>query len=98
MVIMIMDTSSCGHRIHPVNSRDAPQALAALYEVEPGLKEIAGRALAQKGQPYFERLLAYRQAKHDADGFLGWSARDPRLRSHEAWDCFFGCILDELNL
>lgn len=69
-----------------------------LYEIEPTLQDIAKRALSQKGRPFYARLNAYTEAKHSAEYLLGWYARDPRLRSSGAWDCYFRYILRELDL
>ena len=72
--------------------------LKMLYQVEPELKEIAARTVAQKRRRFYARIAAYEAAKKDAWNLLGWSARDPRLRSSKAWDCFFRYILDQLNI
>ena len=75
-----------------------PWTLGMLYEVEPELEAIATRAVAQKRRRYPAKRTAYVQAKDAAWKLAGWYARDPRLRSKEAWDCLFRYILDELNI
>ena len=75
-----------------------PWRLEMLYEVEPTLQEVAQKAVAQKRRRFYTRLDAYCRAKNEADMLLGWNARDPRLRSSGAWDCFFNYILDQLKL
>lgn len=75
-----------------------PWSLDMLYQVEPELKEIAARAAAQKRRRFYDRLDAYTAAKNEAEKFVGWFARDPRLRSSEAWDCLFDHVLEELRL
>ena len=69
-----------------------------LYEIEPQLKEIADRTVANKRRRFSAKIDAYTNAKNDAYKLVGWSARDPRLRSTGAWDCFFDYILNELNI
>lgn len=72
--------------------------LDKLYQVEPELKEIAARAVAQRRRRYPAKRVAYVKAKDTAWELVGWYARDPRLRNQGAWDCFFDYILDELNI
>ena len=75
-----------------------PWSLGMLYGVEPGLEEVARRASRQKRRGFLRRLDAYVAAKHEAEKLVGWFARDPRLRSSKAWDCFFNHVLEELGL
>lgn len=75
-----------------------PWTLDKLYQVEPELKAIAVRAVAQRGRRYPVKRAAYAQAKDAAWQLVGWYARDPRLRSQGACDCLFRYILDELNI
>jgi len=75
-----------------------PWSLDKLYAVEPGLRIIADRAASQKRRRIHTRISAYTTAKKSARNLVGWYARDPRLRSSEAWDCFFANILDKLRL
>ena len=75
-----------------------PWRLWMLYQIEPGLIDIALKALSKKRRSVSVRLEAYGEAKEAADMLLGWGARDPRLRSCAAWDCFFNYICDELNI
>lgn len=82
----------------PDTSHFLPWTLDMLYQVEPELKEIAARAAAQKRRRVHARYEAYEAAKNAAFELVGWYARDPRLRSKEAWDCFFGHILDQLKI
>lgn len=73
-------------------------SLDKLYQVEPELKKIAAWAATQRRRRVRVRYAAYEAAKKAAWRLLGWSARDPRLRSSEAWDCFFRYIVDQLNI
>lgn len=75
-----------------------PWRLEMLYEIEPTLKEIAARAAANKRRRFHARIKTYEQAKRAAWKFVGWGARDPRLRSSGAWDCFFNRVLRDLRL
>lgn len=75
-----------------------PWNLEMLYEIEPTLKEIAARAAANKRRRFYARIEAYEQAKNSAWALVGWGARDPRLRSSGAWDCFFNYVLRILRL
>lgn len=75
-----------------------PWSLEMLYQVEPELEAIVAQAVSQKRRRFWAKHEAYEAAKNAAWELLGWYARDPRLRSTEAWDCFFDYILDELNI
>lgn len=75
-----------------------PWRLEMIYEIEPELRQIAGRAVSQKRRRFPARREAYCIAKSNALQLIGWCARDPRLRSREAWECFFDYILSELKL
>lgn len=82
----------------PDTSHFLPWALDMLYQVEPELQEIAARTVSQKRRRGDARYDDYTAAKDAAWNLLGWYARDPRLRSEGAWDCFFDYILDQLNI
>lgn len=82
----------------PDTSYFLPFRLDMLYQVEPELREIAARAVAQKRRRFQAKHEAYAKAKEEAMELVGWYARDPRLRSTEAWDCFFDYVLDQLNI
>lgn len=75
-----------------------PWSLEMVYGVEPKLEQIARKAARQKRRGFCRRLDAYVTAKHEAEELVGWFARDPRLRSSGAWDCFFNYVLEELKL
>lgn len=72
--------------------------LEMLYAVEPELEDIAVRTVKQKRRRLEQRHLAYADAKKSAWNLVGWYARDPQLRSSEAWDCYFRYILGELKI
>lgn len=82
----------------PDTSHFLPWSLGMIYGVEPRLEQIARKAVRQKRRGFFRRLDAYATAKKEAYKLVGWEARDPRLRCHGAWDCYFDYILEELNL
>ena len=82
----------------PDTSYFIPWRLDMLYQIEPGLEEIAERTVANKRRRFSAKLDAYTKAKDDAWELVGWYARDPRLRSSNAWDCLFRYILDQLNI
>ena len=75
-----------------------PWSLEMLYQVEPELKTIAENALKAKRKRFNNRLKVYSEIKRSTTKLVGWGARDPRLRSSDAYDCFYDYILDELNL
>lgn len=75
-----------------------PWEVWMIYAVEPELKTIADKALKAKRRRFEIQLDAYAEAKNAARKLVGWYARDPRLRSTEAWDCYFDYILDQLNI
>lgn len=72
--------------------------LEMFYAVEPELETIAAQAVAQKRRRFEEKHFAYAAAKKAAWKLVGWDARDPRLRSSKAWDCYFRYILEELKI
>lgn len=74
------------------------RTLEMLYAVEPELEAIAIRTVKQKRRRVERRHFAYAAAKKAAWKLVGWYARDPRLRSSEAWDCYFRYILGELKI
>ena len=82
----------------PDTSYFLPWNLEMLYQIEPELKEIAERNLVSRRCRFEKKRAAYEAIKNAAWELLGWYARDPRLRSKEAWECYFGYILDELNI
>lgn len=73
-------------RLRPLPSWE----LWMIFEVEPLLSRIARDALK-----FFddEREDAYQWAKPYFSLFVGWEARDPRLRSREAYDCYTNWLL-----
>lgn len=76
-----------------------PWTLDKLYQVEPGLATIAAQTVAQRWKRQYQaRRTAYVQSKREAWELIGWYARDPRLRSSGAWDCYFRYILGELRI
>lgn len=82
----------------PDTSHSRKWTLGMLYAVEPELEAIAVRAAGQRRQRSWQRHFAYVAAKKAAWKLVGWYARDPRLRSSEAWDCYFRYILEELKI
>ena len=77
---------------------EASWTLGMLYAVEPELETIAKRTTAQKRRRVAQRHPAYAAAKKAAWKLVGWGARNPRLRSSEAWDCYFQYIVKELKI
>ncbi|MDE6589807.1 MAG: hypothetical protein K2K53_05595 [Oscillospiraceae bacterium] len=77
---------------------DTLWTLGMLYAVEPELEAIAKRTAAQKRRRVAQRHFAYAAAKKAAWKLVGWGARDPRLRSSEAWDCYFRYMVKELKI
>ncbi len=82
----------------PDTSYFIPWRLKMVYEIEPGLKQIADKASISRNGEFYERLDTYTEIKHEVKNLVGWFARDPRLRSSGAWDCFFHYVLEELKL
>ena len=83
----------------PDTSYMLPWSLEMLYEIEPKLKELADRAIScKRKRSYQVKRSAYVKARNASWELVGWGARDPRLRSSEAYDCFIRHILDELNI
>ncbi len=73
----------------PDTSYFIPWRLDMIYEIEPELKRIADKVSVSKKEEFYVRLDVYTEIKHDVENLVGWFARDPRLRSVGAWDCFF---------
>lgn len=95
---MKFEVKRAGDIPEPDTSHFLPWTLDKLYGIDPELKAIADRAIAQKRRRFYARVRAYAAAKEAAWKLVGWRARDPRLRSHEAWDCYFEYILDQLRI
>lgn len=75
-----------------------PWRVDMLYEIEPRLAEIAAEAKSQRRSRARDRWRAYGRAKRRAWYLVGWCARDPRLRSCAAWDCYIRHITRALNI
>lgn len=83
----------------PDASHSRKWTLRMLYAVEqPELEAIAKRTVAQKRRRVEQRHFAYAAAKKAAWKLVGWDTHEPRLRSGEAWDCYFRYILEELRI
>lgn len=82
----------------PVTSYFLPWSMEMIYEIEPELKSIVQYAIAQKHRHIAARYSAYSAAKLNSNKLIGWGARDPRLRSSEAYDAYLGYILGELKI
>lgn len=83
----------------PDTSYMLPWSIEMLYEIEPKLKELADYAISfKRKRKHYVKREAYVKARNDSWELVGWGARDPRLRSSEAYDCFIRYILDELNI
>ena len=94
----MLDVKRASDIPEPDTSHFRSWTLWMLYAVEPELEAIAKRTVAQKRRRFEKRHFAYAAAKKAAWNLVGWGARDPRLRSSGAWDCFFRHILEELNI
>jgi hypothetical protein len=77
-----------------------PCSIETLFDIEPMLKVLADEAISHKrSRSHRVKRLAYVEARNEAAKYLvGIYARDPRLRSSEAYDCFANYILNALNL
>lgn len=75
-----------------------PWRLDMLYEIEPKLRKIADGLGLHKRKRFYNRIAVYERVKNDVWELVGWGARDPRLRSSGAWDCYFNFVLRELRL
>ena len=83
----------------PDKSYMLPWSLEMMYEIEPRLKKIADRALEVKGSQKDDVLInAYTKARSECYELVGWAARDPRLRSTEAYDFYTDYIIAELDI
>ena len=82
----------------PDTSHSRKWTLGMLYAAEPELEAIARRTAAQKRRRVEQRHFAYAAAKKAAWKLVGWGARNPRLRSSEAWECYFRHIVKELKI
>lgn len=75
-----------------------PWRLDMLYEIEPKLRKIADGLGLHKRKRFYNRIAVYERVKNDVWELVGWGARDPRLRSSGAWNCYFNFVLRELRL
>lgn len=83
----------------PDTSYMLPWSVEMLYEIESRLKDLAEEAISYKRKRNCQvKRYAYVKAKRESWNLVGWCARDPRLRSSGAYDCFIRYILDELNI
>ena len=72
--------------------------LAEILAIEPNLKIVAANAFLHRRRRFSGRIDAYERAKDSAWELVGWDAKNPRLRTSAAWDCFFDYILEGLRL
>ena len=72
--------------------------LAEILAIEPNLKTVADNAFLHKRRGFLRRIDAYERAKDSAWELVGWDAKNPRLRTSAAWNCFFDYILKGLRL
>jgi hypothetical protein len=83
----------------PDTSYMLPWSVEMLYEIEPKLKDLAVYAISFKRKRNYQvKRDAYVKARNASWELVGWGARDPRLRSSGAYDCFTRYILDVLNI
>ena len=83
----------------PDKSYMLPWSIEMIYEIEPKLKELAAEAISHKNKrQHADKRAAYIKARNESRKMVGWEARDPRLRSCGAYDCFIRYILDELEI
>lgn len=77
-----------------------PCSIETLFDIESMLKALADEAIShRRSRSHHVKRLAYVEARNEAAKYLvGIHARDPRLRSSEAYDCFANHILKALNL
>ena len=73
-------------------------SLESIYAAEPDLRLVSEKAMKRKRQGVRARIAAYENAKREAWFLVGWCARNPRLRSSDAWDCFFRHIIRGLRI
>lgn len=72
--------------------------LDEILALEPNLKTVAADAFLHRRRRFSIRIDAYERAKGAAWELVGWDAKNPRLRTSAAWDCFFDYILEGLRL
>ena len=69
-----------------------------LFTVEPKLAVIAITAATTRYFSIEMRSIMFSACMKEADKLVGEDARDPRLRSKEAWDFFNDYLFDLLGL
>jgi hypothetical protein len=68
--------------------------LRKIYSIEPELEIIAVTSMWAHRCDFDEGITrAYLEAKEKAESLVGFRARDLRLRSAEAYDCYFDYVL-----
>lgn len=75
-----------------------PWNIGMLYEVEPGIRLIIEDCKNERRKEFCYKCKIYSKAKMDSYKLVGWMARDPRLRSTGAYDCFIKALVDALDL
>lgn len=87
------------------HSHFIPWSLAMIYAVEPSLETIRRRAFDQALLGTHKRRAvkknavnnAFVEARNSSDKLIGWNARDPRLRSSEAYEFYIYGLKEALE-
>lgn len=99
MVDMDFPTANNNHHTTAPFTKVVPGwNLRMLFSTEPSLAMIAIEAASAKHVNDKERISAFGTALKKADKLIGEDAKDPRLRSRDAWDFFNDYLFDLLDL
>ena len=70
--------------------------LQMAVEMEPELKSILDEATKQRGGRGYHRIRTYIRLRNQATAYVGWCARDPRLRTRRFYSTVIRTIDDLL--
>lgn len=82
----------------PDTSHFIPWNVEMIYQIEPLLKQVVEDCRKKRRRDWYTRLEIYGNVKNETENLVGWFARDPRLRSEEAYDCFIDEVIDALGI
>ena len=80
------------------HSHFEPFTLDMIYQCQPQLEDFVRAAEIYGQDPEKDHNAIYSDIKKSVYSQIGENAADPRLRSSEAWDCFFNEIKKLLKL
>lgn len=84
--------------LEPDTSHFLPWNIEMIYQVEPSLAEVVLKCRKNAITKDRYEYDVYSEVKEETCDLVGWNARDPRLRSTGAYDCFIHEVIDALEI